>query len=189
MAFFHALAEKHPEVQLIEEGPTDSGYPLNVVLISRSKNFDIQQLKNEGKAVFLINNAIHAGEPDGVEASQMLARDLLENKKMSRLLDNTVIAIIPFYNIGGVLNRNSGSRVNQNGPKEYGFRGNARNFDLNRDFIKTDTRNARSFSELFQKLDPDLFVDTHVSNGADYQYVATTIATQNDKLGGPWLII
>ena len=185
MAFFHALAEKHPEVQLIEEGPTDSGYPLNVVLISRSKNFDIQQLKNEGKAVFLINNAIHAGEPDGVEASQMLARDLLENKKMSRLLDNTVIAIIPFYNIGGVLNRNSGSRVNQNGPKEYGFRGNARNFDLNRDFIKTDTRNARSFSELFQKLDPDVFVDTHVSNGADYQYVATTIATQNDKLGGP----
>ena len=106
MAFFHALAEKHPEVQLIEEGPTDSGYPLNVVLISRSKNFDIQQLKKEGKAVFLINNAIHAGEPDGVEASQMLARDLLENKKMSRLLDNTVIAIIPFYNIGLLIKGN-----------------------------------------------------------------------------------
>jgi hypothetical protein len=32
-----------------------------------------------------------------------------------------------------MLNRNSTSRTNQNGPEEYGFRGNARNFDLNRD--------------------------------------------------------
>lgn len=185
IAFYTLLAEKHPEVQLIEKGPTDSGYPLHVVLISKNKNFNIQQIKKEGKAILLVNNAIHPGEPDGVEASQMLARDLVENKKLSKLLDNTVIAIIPFYNIGGVLNRNSDSRANQNGPLEYGFRGNARNFDLNRDFIKTDTKNARSFSELFQELDPDVFIDTHVSNGADYQYISTTIPTQNDKLGGP----
>ena len=185
IAFYKALAEKYPEVRMIEEGPTDSGYPLHVVLISKSRDFDIQQLKKDGKAIFLINNAIHPGEPDGVEASQLLARDLLENKKLNKLLDNAAIAIIPLYNIGGALNRNSNSRVNQNGPKEYGFRGNARNFDLNRDFIKTDTRNAHSFTELFQELDPDVFVDTHVSNGADYQYISTTIPTQNDKLGGP----
>ena len=94
-----------------------------------------------------------------------------------------IVAIIPLYNIGGALNRNSGTRANQNGPREYGFRGNARNYDLNRDFIKCDTENARSFAEIFHKLDPDLFLDTHVSNGADYQHVITTSHSQKDKLG------
>ncbi|WGU70593.1 hypothetical protein QIU18_00040 [Capnocytophaga canimorsus] len=50
--------------------------------------------------------------------------------------ENVVIVAIPVYNIGGALQRNGFTRVNQNGPKEYGFRGNAKNLDLNRDFIK-----------------------------------------------------
>lgn len=183
--FYTKLAAKYKEVNIIEKGLTDSGRPLHLVLVSKSGEFDIAKIKDKGLAILLINNAIHPGEPDGVEASQMLARDLIENKELSNLLDNAVIAIIPFYNIGGVLNRNSTSRVNQNGPKAYGFRGNANNYDLNRDFIKVDTRNAASFIQLFQELDPDVFIDTHVSNGADYQYVSTTIPTQLDKLGGP----
>ena len=185
ISFYKDLANKYPEISIIEKGLTDSGYPLHTVIISKSGEFDISNLKSEGKAFLLINNAIHPGEPDGVEASQMLARNLVEDKKMNELLDNTVVVIIPFYNIGGALNRNSTTRVNQNGPKEYGFRGNANNYDLNRDFIKGDTRNARSFIQLFQEIDPDVFIDTHVSNGADYQYVSTTIPTQTDKLGGP----
>src|SRR5690606_20951569 len=67
---------------------------------------------------------------------------------------------------------------------EYGFRGNARNYDLHRDFIKTDTRHARSFAEIFHHVTPDIFVDTHVSNGADYQYTLTHLFTQHNKLGG-----
>ena len=84
---------------------------------------------------------------------------------------------MPVYNIGGALNRNSTSRANQNGPEEYGFRGNARNFDLNRDMIKADTRNAKSLIEIYHKLNPEVFIDNHVSNGADYQYVITYIQT------------
>ncbi len=182
--FYTKLALEYKEVKLIEKGLTDSGYPLHIVLISKTGESDIARLTSEGKAILLINNAIHPGEPDGVEASQMLARNLVEDKKLNKLLDNVIVAIIPFYNIGGALNRNSTSRTNQNGPSEYGFRGNANNYDLNRDFIKVDTRNAKSFIELFQELDPDMFIDTHVSNGADYQYVSTTIPTQVDKLGG-----
>ncbi len=184
IGFYTQLAAKYKSVSIIEKGITDSGYPLHIVIISKSGEFDIARIKSNGKAILLINNAIHPGEPDGVEASQMLARNLVENKNLNRLLDNTVVVIIPFYNIGGVLNRNSTTRVNQNGPKEYGFRGNANNYDLNRDFIKADTRNTRSFIQLFQEIDPDVFIDTHVSNGADYQYVSTTIPTQSDKLGG-----
>ncbi|MBT8319028.1 MAG: hypothetical protein KJP01_02765, partial [Gramella sp.] len=107
-----------------------------------------------------------------------MARDTIRSPK------NTIIATIPIYNVGGALNRNSTTRTNQNGPKEYGFRGNARNFDLNRDFIKADTKNAQTFYEIFHYLNPDVFIDNHVSNGADYQYTLTHLFTQHDKLGG-----
>ena len=92
------------------------------------------------------------------------------------------LCIIPLYNIGGALNRNSHTRTNQEGPESYGFRGNARNLDLNRDFIKCDSKNARAFTTIFQDWQPDVFIDTHTSNGADYQYTMTIIATQHNKL-------
>ena len=75
-------------------------------------------------------------------------------------------------------------RTNQQGPEVYGFRGNARNYDLNRDFIKADTKNAKAFTKIFRALDPELFIDNHVSNGADYQYTLTHLFTQHNKLGG-----
>lgn len=80
--------------------------------------------------------------------------------------------------------------MNQNGPLEYGFRGNAQNLDLNRDFTKCDSKEARSFARLFHWLDPDIFIDNHVSDGADYQHTMTLLTTQYDKLGaglGKWL--
>ncbi|GGB99432.1 M14 family metallopeptidase [Dyadobacter sediminis] len=184
IAFYKLLAKKFPQVRITEEGLTDSGKPLHLVLYSSNKNFDIKKLKAEGKAILFVNNAIHPGEPDGVDASMMLLRDILLNPKKFPEMEHVVLAVIPFYNIGGTLNRNNTTRTNQNGPEEYGFRGNARNFDLNRDFIKNDTRNARSFAAIFHKLDPDLFADMHVSNGADYQYVMTLDYAQKDKLGG-----
>jgi hypothetical protein len=96
-----------------------------------------------------------------------------------------VIVVIPVYNVDGCLNRNSFTRANQNGPESYGFRGNARNYDLNRDFVKCDSRNARTFNRIFRTWMPDIFVDNHTSNGADYQYTMTLIATQHDKLEAP----
>ncbi len=185
MAFYRSLDEMYKEVSIMEHGPTDIGLPLHVVLINTGPERTPEALQESGKAIWLINNAIHPGEPDGVSASQMFARDLMKNKNYySDVLDKVAIAIIPFYNIGGVLNRNSTTRVNQNGPSEYGFRGNARHYDLNRDFIKSDTRNSRSFQEIFQRYDPDLFLDTHVSNGSDYQHIMTLDYSQKDKMGG-----
>ncbi len=170
-------------VQMQEMGHTDSGKPLHLITISSSGSHDFEDARKAGKTILLINNGIHPGEPDGIEASMMLARDLLSQKNKA-LLENTMIAIVPVYNIGGALNRNTTSRVNQSGPEAYGFRGNARNFDLNRDFIKADTRNTRSFYEIFHLVRPDIFIDTHVSNGADYQYAITHLATQHNKMGG-----
>src|SRR5690606_16334390 len=67
---------------------------------------------------------------------------------------------------------------------EYGFRGNALNYDLNRDFIKMDSKNAKTFADIFHLVKPDVFIDNHVSNGADYQYTLTHLFTQHNKLGG-----
>jgi len=186
--WYKKLDARSPKVMMKAMGPTDAGYPLHLVLISSDGKFDPVQWHKQNKAVILINNGIHPGEPDGIDASMMLARDIVMGKLV--LPGNVVLAIIPVYNIGGCLNRNSYSRVNQNGPLEYGFRGNAQNLDLNRDFTKCDSKEARSFTSIFQWLDPDILVDNHVSDGADYQYTMTLIATQYDKLGaglGTWL--
>ena len=185
MTFYQTLGGRYEELSIVTHDVTDVGIPLHVVLITAGGEKTPQDVQKSDKVVWLINNAIHPGETDGVSASQMFARDLLMNKsEYEEVLRKVVIAIIPFYNIGGALNRNSTTRANQNGPAEYGFRGNARHYDLNRDFIKSDTRNAQSFQELFQQYDPDLFLDTHVSNGSDYQHVMTLINSQKDKVGG-----
>jgi hypothetical protein len=169
-------------------GASDAGYPLHLVMVSADGKFDPKQWHKQGKVVILINNGIHPGEPDGIDASMMLVRDII-NKKIS-LPNNVALAVIPVYNIGGSLNRNSYTRANQNGPLEYGFRGNAQNLDLNRDFTKCDSKEARSFTEIFHYLNPDILIDNHVSDGADFQHTMTLIATQYNKLGpslGKWL--
>ncbi|WP_244503406.1 M14 family metallopeptidase [Flavobacterium caeni] len=181
IAYFKKLDQQFETISLQEMGPTDSGEPLHVVTFNPDKEFDFDQI-GKNKAVLLINNGIHPGEPDGIDATMMFFRDLATGK--IKTPKNVVIVNIPVYNIGGMLNRNAHSRVNQNGPEEYGFRGNARNYDLNRDFVKQDTRNARSFAHIFQKVNPDVFIDNHVSNGADYQYTFTYIATHPQKMGG-----
>ncbi len=179
--FYEDLAAVYSTINLQRIGETDSGEPLHLVTYSRNKNFDFEELRRD-HSIVLINNGIHPGESDGIDATMMLLRDLARDSIV--LPENTVIAAIPVYNVGGALNRNSFTRTNQNGPKSYGFRGNARNYDLNRDFIKADTRNTRSFYEIFHLLDPDVFIDTHVSNGADYQYTLTHLFTQHDQMGG-----
>jgi len=179
VAAFQALASEHENLTTFQVfGTSDVGRPLHLFTIG-SPTSDLR---------ILINNAIHPGEPCGVNASIAWATELLENPE--QMPDNTCIAIVPMYNVGGGLRRNCCTRANQLGPEEYGFRGNARNLDLNRDFIKCDSRNALAFNEMFVRFDPDIFVDTHTSNGADYQPALTLITTQPDKLGGPlaaWL--
>jgi hypothetical protein len=135
IAYWKKLSDKFSEIHMQKVGDTDSGEPLHLIIFSKDKVFDLSALAKSEKPTIFINNGIHAGETDGVDASMMLLRNFAQNSGIYSFLDSVNIALIPFYNIGGVLNRNSTSRVNQNGPKAYGFRGNARNYDLNRDFM------------------------------------------------------
>ncbi len=179
--FYLKLAREYSEISIQTVGETDSGYPLHLVTYNPDGNFDFKKIGNT-KATILINNGIHPGESDGIDATMLLYRDLALGKIEAP--ENTVLITIPIYNIGGSLNRNSTTRANQNGPKAYGFRGNAKNYDLNRDFIKADTKNTKAFAEVFHLVNPDIFIDNHVSNGADYQYTLTHLFTQHNKLGG-----
>jgi hypothetical protein len=182
--YYEQLSASFDEVSIFTFGQTDSGEPLHLVVYSKEGFRNSDEIKNSPKNKILINNGIHPGESDGIDASMMFLRDIVQNDSLQKKYQNSIICIIPVYNIGGALNRNSHSRVNQNGPLEYGFRGNARNFDLNRDFIKQDTKNAAAFAEIFHTINPAIFIDNHVSNGADYQYTITHLFTQHNKLGG-----
>ncbi|MDX1462430.1 MAG: M14 family metallopeptidase [Marinirhabdus sp.] len=182
ITFYENLAEAYNSIALYNMQKTDSGKPLHLITFNPDRSFEYEFSRGDEKNILLINNGIHPGESDGIDASMLLMRDLAQGKIEAP--KNTIIAVIPIYNIGGALNRNSTTRTNQNGPASYGFRGNARNYDLNRDFIKADTKNAKAFANLFRIVRPDYFIDNHVSNGADYQYTLTHLFTQHNKLGG-----
>lgn len=195
---FQSLSDGMENATFLEIGKSDVGRPIHAFVLSEmaseidnKEGLEVIGALENNKACVLVNNAIHPGEPCGVDASIAWVRDLQSNpERQQKLLSKLDVVIIPMYNVGGALNRNCCTRTNQDGPEQYGFRGNARNLDLNRDFIKMDSQNAESFVRLFHSIDPDVFIDTHTSNGADYPFAMTLITTQPDKAGpivGPYL--
>ncbi|WP_374045657.1 M14 family zinc carboxypeptidase [Massilia sp. YIM B04103] len=185
IAFYEELAKRFPQVLRFEQaGISDAGIPVHVGVVSADGVFDREQIKREGRTVFFNNNGIHPGEPEGVDACMAIVRDLCFEPQRLAALGKTVLLFIPVYNVDGCLNRANTSRPNQEGPELFGFRGNSRHLDLNRDFVKCDTLNAKLFNQVLTAWDPDVMVDTHTSNGADYSYTMTLIHTQADKLGG-----
>ena len=180
--FYQYLAHQSGLVRVYDFGMTDIGQPLQEVIIAADNHFTPEENHKAGKSILFISNGIHPGEPDGMDAMMLFARLLIKDKPIQDLLKQVTIVVIPVYNIDGCLNRTGLSRPNQNGPELYGFRGNAKNLDLNRDFIKCDSRNAYTFNRLFNKWNPDVLIDTHTSNGADYQHTFTLIHTHKANL-------
>lgn len=186
IAHYQSLDAYSRKAKLLEAGTTDSGKPLHLLVIANDGDFDPEANRKKGKTILLINNGIHPGEPCGMDASLRFADELLRNvDRMQQILKDVTICIVPVYNVGGHLNRSAYHRANHVGPHEAGFRGNARNLDLNRDFIKCDSENARSFNALFTQWDPDVFLDTHTTNGSDHQYCITLIPTNPAALPEP----
>ena len=185
IAWYENLAHQYPQVlRFSVVGTSDAGVPIHAGVVSADGGFDRAQVKAAGRPVFFNNNGIHPGEPEGVDACMALVRDFCQQPERLAALGKTVFLFVPLYNVDGAFNRANTSRVNQDGPEAFGFRGNSRHLDLNRDFVKCDTLTAQTFNRLFTEWDPDVMVDTHTSNGADYQHVVTLISTQPDKLGG-----
>jgi len=174
------LANSHKEIELYAMGESDYGLPIYLCVINGVQDSLKTFEKARNSTTVLVNNAIHPGEPDGVNACVSIINDWIANGKKSNELP--VLAIIPAYNVGGMMVRSGTSRANQNGPEEYGFRGNTQNLDLNRDFVKMDSKNMFTFATIYHALEPDVFIDTHVSNGADYQYTVSYIASVKERM-------
>ena len=185
IAWYENLAHQYPQVlRFSVVGTSDAGVPIHAGVVSADGVFDRARIKAAGRPVFFNNNGIHPGEPEGVDACMAVVRDFCQQPERLAALGKTVFLFVPLYNVDGAFNRANTSRVNQDGPEAFGFRGNSRHLDLNRDFVKCDTLTAQTFNRLFTEWDPDVMVDTHTSNGADYSYTMTLIPTQPDKLGG-----
>jgi len=122
ISWWSAADRASKKIALLTKGPTDAGFPLHLALISEQGYTSVHQAKKEGKIVLLINNGIHPGEPDGIDASMLLVKDIVAAK--IPLPANIVLAIIPVYNIGGCLRRSPYYRVDQEGPEAFGSRGN-----------------------------------------------------------------
>jgi hypothetical protein len=196
-AFYRRLAADFPATLRFQQiGISDGGHgvcagivmndPLAAVPLA---NFDLMDeqhvaaLKATGRPIFFNDNGIHPGEPEGIDACMAIVRDFCVSADKLATLGNTIYLFIAIYNVDGCVNRNNSSRVNQLGPEMFGFRANSLNLDQNRDFVKCDSKTSQLFNQFFSLYDPEVMVDTHCSNGADYQYTMTLIHTQPDKLG------
>ncbi len=185
VAFYQRLAAAFPTIlQFTQIGFSDGGWPMHAGVVTADGVFDRATLQQAQRPVFFNNNGIHPGEPEGIDVCMAVVRDFCVDPMRLAALGETVFVFIPIYNVDGSNQRQNTTRVNQVGPEQFGFRGNDLNLDLNRDFVKCDSLSAQAFNQFFSSWDPAVMVDTHTSNGADYSYTMTLIATQSDKLGG-----
>lgn len=173
IAFCKALAKLSPIIHYSSFGVSPEGRELPVLIADKDHISDISLLKKTGRVILLIQACIHAGEPDGKDAGFLLFRDFISDKNISKYLDNVSVVFIPILNVDGHERWSAYNRINQNGPKEMGWRTNANNLNLNRDYIKAEASETKAWIELFNKLDPDFFIDSHVTDGADYIYPIT----------------
>ncbi|HUS18483.1 MAG TPA: M14 family metallopeptidase [Terriglobales bacterium] len=174
MAYFRRVAEAVPlQVRMEKFGVTGEGRDLYIVIASRDGVFDPIAIHRANRPVVLVQNAIHAGEMDGKDACMALLREMVITGTQSALLDKAVVVIIPIYNADGHERFGPYNRINQNGPEEMGWRTQGQNLNLNRDYLKADAPETRSFLRLWTRWLPDFFVDDHVTDGADYQYDTT----------------
>jgi hypothetical protein len=187
MEYVRRIARAAPrQVKLENFGKTGEGRALVAVVVSRDGVFSPAALHREKRPVVFIQNSIHAGEMDGKDASLALLRDILVTKKQARLIEHAVLVIIPIYNADGHEHFGPFNRINQNGPEQMGWRANASQQNLNRDYMKADTPETRGFLQEWNRWLPDFFVDDHVTDGADYQY-DVTFSIDTDGPASDWV--
>ena len=167
------LAESSEFIEYKTFGKSVQGRDLPLLIIDKNKNFTPESVKESGNAILFIEACIHPGESEGKDAGLMLIRDILIHQKYPDLLKNTTILFIPIFNTDGHERFSAYNRINQNGPKEMGWRTTAENLNLNRDFLKADAPEMQQWLVLFNKWLPDMFIDIHTTDGADYQYSLT----------------
>jgi len=170
--WFKKLTDASPLLTLVSIGQSAEGRDIFMIIASAEKNKTAEALKKSGKPLVLAQAGIHAGEIDGKDAGMMLLRDIAFGGK-KHLLDEVNFLFIPILNVDGHERISAYNRPNQRGPENMGWRTNAKNLNLNRDYAKLDTKEIRAVVSVMNAYDPLLYMDLHVTDGADYQYDIT----------------
>lgn len=171
--FCKQLAEHSTIIHYTTFGESPEGRDLPLLIADKDNLTNPEEIKKTGRSILFIQACIHAGEPDGKDAGLMLFRDFISNKEIIKLLNNVSVIFIPIFNVDGHERFGAYNRINQNGPKEMGWRTNANNLNLNRDYIKAETPETKAWLKLFNTWNPNFFIDCHVTDGADYIYPLT----------------
>ena len=172
MAWLEKLNESSPYISINSIGTSEQGRTIQMVMVSKDQDFTAEELSTSKKPLILFQAGIHAGEIDGKDAGMMLLRDINVGEKLE-LLDYANLLFIPILNVDGHERKSAYGRVNQRGPKIMGWRSNAVNLNLNRDYTKLETAGIQAIAKVIKDYDPDLYIDIHVTDGADYQYDVT----------------
>jgi hypothetical protein len=180
--WLRTLAAKAPELQLLSLGKSPEGRELWLVVASKERAATPEALRANGKPTLFAHAAIHAGEIDGKDAALMLLRDMTVRGTRKELLDTANLLLVPILNVDGHERSSPFTRINQRGPERAGWRTNARNLNLNRDFAKLDTAEVRAVVAVINAWAPELYLDLHVTDGTDHQYDTTF----GDNAGSGW---
>lgn len=182
MKYYQQFADDYEFAEMKTFGVTPQGRDLKYIIISKDKSFTPELAKKSNKPIILLQNGIHSGEIEGKDASMLLLREILVTKEKEYLLDNVIFIIVPIFNIDGHERRSAYNRINQNGPEIMGWRTTAQNYNLNRDYMKADAPEMRAMLSLYNSWVPDIYIDSHTTDGADYQYTITYIVDRNQNI-------
>lgn len=174
------LDKRSDQVSCSVFGKSARGYDLPLVILDRDGLTAPEAIRKAGRMILLLQACIHPGESEGKDAGLLLLRNFLQpnDGKENRtpdpeLLNSISVIFIPIFNADGHERFGPYNRINQNGPREMGWRTTATNLNLNRDFLKADNPEMRAWLTMFNRWMPDFFMDIHTTDGADYQYVIT----------------
>ncbi|WP_293430105.1 M14 family metallocarboxypeptidase [Piscinibacter sp.] len=145
--------------QLLVAGVSQTGQPIEALLLSRQADLEPAALRASGRTTVLLIGQQHGDEPAGAEALLALAHSLAQGSLAPRL-DGLNVIVLP--------------RANPDGA-QAGRRATASGIDLNRDHVLLRTPEAQAIAGLMRDYAPAVVVDAH-----EYPAVAPYL----DKFGG-----
>jgi hypothetical protein len=175
IAYLKRLVAAARELRLVSLGKSSEGRDVWMLIASKERAFTPEAPRATGKPTVFAQAGIHAGEMDGKDAGLMLLRDMTARGTKRALLDRANFLFVPILSVDGHERFSRYSRINQRGPVESGWRTNAQNLNLNRDYAKLDAPETRAVVRGLDRWKPDLYLDLHVSDGLDHQYDVTYI--------------
>ncbi len=175
-AFLDSVAAASPRIHLTTFGYTFEGRALPLAIVTDLPDVSPQAIRASGKTVVYLQGDIHAGEVEGKEGLLQILRDISRHRH-EMWMDSLVLLVAPIFNADGNERIALNNRPQQHGPLAgMGTRPNAQGLNINRDFTKLETPEARAQAALMNTYDPHVLLDLHTTDGTFHGYHLTYAA-------------